>query len=74
MHLTIVLDMEKQDSIRDISSDISMIINEEHTTELTRAVLVTVVFVAKMLQQEKLSSSSPSCCHCFPKKLPSIQW
>ena len=58
MHLTIVLDMAKQDchSIRDISSDISMwsvIINEEHTTELTRAVLVTVVFVAKMLQQEK---------------------
>ena len=31
----------------------SMIINEEHTTELTRAILVTVAFVAKMLQQEK---------------------
>ena len=56
MHLTIVLDMEKQDSIRDISSGISlwsMTINQEHTTELTRAVLVTVVFVAKTLQQEK---------------------
>ena len=56
MHLVIIKNMESLDNIPDLSSDMSlwsMIVCEEHTTELTRAVLNTVIHVAKMLQQER---------------------
>ena len=55
-HLVIIKSIESLDNIPDLSSDMSlwsMIVCEEHTTELTRAVLNTVIHVAKMLQQER---------------------
>ena len=47
-HLVIIKSMESLDNIPDLSSDMSlwsMIVCEEHTTELTRAVLNTVIHV-----------------------------
>ena len=58
MHLVLLQHIEEQASVPrlQLQSDISlwkMKLHEESTDELTRAVLVTVIFVAQKLQQER---------------------
>ena len=56
MHLTIIQRMEKQDNIRELQSDLmiwAMTVEDKHTNALTRAILLTVIFVAKMLKNDK---------------------
>ena len=67
MHLIILQHIEKQTSVPQhcLQSDIqlwNMTLHDSATTQLTRAVLASVVFVAKLLQQDS-SSPFPSCLY-----------
>ena len=56
MHLAIVQHLEKNDSTRDLESDLMLwnsTVYDEYTTELTKAILFTVISVAKILQSSR---------------------
>ena len=58
MHLAIVQHLEKNDSTHDLESDLHVMlwnstVYNEHTTELTKAILFTVISVAKILQSSR---------------------